>query len=65
MQHAGPREEIGMDEKKCFRYLCKLFPTCKHAVTACGVDDWVDESNTIEDGSCTEENGYPFFEEKK
>ncbi|WP_283171323.1 hypothetical protein [Curtanaerobium respiraculi] len=54
-----------MDEKKCFRYLCKLFPTCKHAVTACGVDDWVDESNTIEDGSCTEENGYPFFEEKK
>lgn len=55
-----------MAVKKCFHYVCKKYPECELAGgMCCDIECWTPDAQVIPEGSCTEENGYPEFVQKK
>ena len=51
-------------ERKCFIYICPLYPKCRTAAAGCcGVDDYFESSSLLRE-ECFDLPDKPFFKEK-
>ncbi len=50
-------------KRNCYTATCAKYPDCANAATCCAIE-FDEEIPDVEEGECTAENGYPYFEPK-